>query len=218
MNIANYVEVREGTLTFKDLQETSLGKALDCSEQEMAETFVFHHLMEEMSKMNAFCLAFGLDYEKLTPEIDYDRYNRVYRVINRYFASATVQREVTRFQSKIHSEFATMHVRALREQYSLGMSARSEKVRADALHQFIQNTRNPYLPTASNEDMQQARGNRQLLDTIASAFMRVTGQHGDCVVDAEVLTPQVAVGKEEKANDRIFPISENPSPVKKKES
>jgi hypothetical protein len=207
MDIAKYVDLKPNTMTWNDFEECSLKKDIESTPEELADNFAYFYVMDECSKMESFCLTFGLDKEKIGRG-DGARYNRVMNVVNRYFASNEVTRGVGKLQMRIHSEFSAQHIRALREQFSLGMTARSEKVRADALHQFIQNTRNPYLPSASNEDMQQARNNRQLLDAISQAFNKVTGNKE--YVDAELVNPPSGLLGEEKASNEIFINSQNP--------
>ena len=110
----------------------------------------------------------------------------------------------------MHRFFHDKHLKALEAQFTLGMTARSEKVRADALHQFIQNTRNPMLGKPTETDVKMLSESRQLLDSITNAFRTVRGESPDSAV---VDYPQSDVRRGENTPNGIFTTSQNPSKV-----
>jgi len=103
----------------------------------------------------------------------------------------------------MHRLFHDKHIKALHEQFNLGMTARSEKVRADALHQFIQNTRNPLVGKPTDQDIAMVSESRQLLDSITNAFnseRKVESTNGDY--------PQVDCAEEKNPPHGIFTTNE----------
>jgi len=155
------------------------------------------------SSIEAYCIANDLDIEGLRE--CKPSYNRVNALIWRYLKRDDVRKELEFIQLNLHSYFHDKHVRALEAQYNLGFRAKSEKVRADALHQFIQNTRNPAIGKPTDNDIKLMSESRQLLDSISSAFRNVGNP------------PSVAV-EQENPQHRIFTNLQNLETATNKDS
>lgn len=59
----------------------------------------------------------------------------------RYIARKSVRSKLESIQESLPNIYMNMNIMALNAQFNLAMNAKSEKVRADALHQFIANTK-----------------------------------------------------------------------------
>ena len=149
----------------------------------------------DYSSMEAYCMAYDIDFARLKG--NKKSYARVNALIWRYLKRDDVREELEFIQLNLHSYFHDKHIKALEAQYNLGFRAKSEKVRADALHQFIQNTRNPTIGRPTDNDVKLMSESRQLLDSISSAFRNVS-------------TPQLVCSGEEKPQHSIFTNSQNP--------
>lgn len=88
---------------------------------------------------------------------------------SRYKKDELVKKYIDRSYRDKYMYFADKHFMALEAQFDLAMNANSEKVRADALHQFISNTSKP-LKTEEEADAA-LTANRVLLDKITDVFI-----------------------------------------------
>lgn len=161
------------------------------------------------SKFKAYCAVHGLNHQGL---IDNRKsYNRVNVRVWRYLHSDVVKLQIDRVQLSLHSYFHDKHLKALNEQFNLGMSARSEKVRADALNQFIQNTRNPLLGKPTDNEVKLMSESRQLLDSISNAFQQVSSKRTQVENPRDVLTvnPPLITAGEENPQHTIFTNFQN---------
>ena len=95
------------------------------------------------------------------------------------------------------------------------MNARSEKVRADALNQFIVNTKNPLLGKPTDNEVKLMSESRQLLDSISNAFQQVSSKNisnRDNPRVVHTVNPPEHKAEEENTLHNIFTNSQNPQP------
>ena len=59
----------------------------------------------------------------------------------KFISKKSVRLKLEKIQEQLPDIYMNMHIMALNSQFKLAMNAKSEKVRADALHQFISNTK-----------------------------------------------------------------------------
>ena len=154
------------------------------------------------TKAEAYCKVLGIDWSIVGKDDVFKRWlnTRLWR----YEQLEIVVKEIEYVQLSMHRLFHDKHIKALHEQFNLGMTARSEKVRADALHQFIQNTRNPLVGKPTDQDIAMVSESRQLLDSITNAFNSVRK-----VESVDGAYPQVDCAEEKNPPSTIFANSQN---------
>ena len=158
---------------------------------------------------DAFCLVMGYDYEQMMINVEAsgeDKLNfrkKLDRLAYKYKRLELVREAINAVQLDVHIEFHDKHMVALNEQFKLGMTARSEKVRADALHQFIQNTRNPHLNKPDEQEMNQLSESKALLDSIANVFATVSGNRPRNPLDGNTGNPASIMGNDVTQNPPV---------------
>jgi len=153
------------------------------------------------TKVEAYCKILGMNWDIVGTDDVFKKWlnTRLWR----YEQLEIVVKEIEYVQLSMHRLFHDKHIKALHEQFNLGMTARSEKVRADALHQFIQNTRNPLVGKPTDQDIAMVSESRQLLDSITNAFNSVRK-----VESTSSDYPQVDCAEEKNPPSTIFTKNE----------
>jgi hypothetical protein len=128
-----------------------------------AELYV-HYLSEGLDKNEAYLKIKPQHKDKNPKDLNAIRY--------RYEQGKVVKSKLKRLSAEIYLCFQNQNLQALQKQYEIGMGKHggSLKTQADALHQFIQNTSNPYTRVTEETENKIVNENRQLLDSISNLF------------------------------------------------
>jgi hypothetical protein len=117
---------------------------------------------ENKSKIEAYCTIYDLDYLSMSKE-DKKKYS-VY--LYRFENIPAVRKSITDFQTSLAIKYSSERMQCIDELYNLAFSAKSEKVRVDAIWKFLEVTK-PDKPVASSSGIDDGA---RLLNDVKAVF------------------------------------------------